>query len=137
MKITAIIDGSQFELFAEGYKKNEFYTEKEFKDSLLKQLKHYWESYNTACKMLSDIFVFITDNTPNVTEKKAEILKSENYVRNAFIIKLMEYLLHIEPNWMEGVSCLDFNQSSGVLDIWKYDNEGKLIDENPYTIENW
>ena len=137
MKITAIIDGSQFELFGEGYKNNEFYTEKEFKDSLLKQLKHYWESYNTGCKMLSDIFVFITDNTPNVTEKKDEILKSENYVRNAFIIKLMEYLLHIEPSWMEGVSSLDFNQSSGVLDIWKYDKDGKLIDKNPYTIENW
>ena len=43
----------------------------------------------------------------------------------------------VNPEWMHDVAKVAFNQSSGVLDIWKYDNEGKLIDETPYTIENW
>ena len=140
MKITANISGMKLELISRGYVKNEFYTEEEFKEGLLIQLKHEWKSYWRVVQMLQDLWneaSFNSVRNENATEKKAAIFESENLVRDSFKLKLMEYLMEVAPEWMKDVSSVDFNQSSGVLDVWKYDKDGKRIDDKSYTIENW
>ena len=139
MELTANISGLNLNLASCEYVKNDSYTEDMFKESLLKQLKHEWKSYLEASHMLQDLYEEILMNyiREDIVEKTNSILESQNLVRDAFLLKLTGYLLAVAPEWMKGVASLDFNQSSGVFDIWKYDKDGKLIDEKPYTIENW
>ena len=83
--------------------------------------------------MLRDLWNAVSEGI----NARTSIYESEILVIAAFKMKVMEYLMMVNPEWMQNVANIEINQSSGVLDIWKYDNEGKLIDENPYTIENW
>ena len=134
MELTAnILDNAKVNVTAFPYEKNEFYTEEEFKEGMLKQLKHEWQSFNTTCEMLRDLWNAVSEGI----DARTSIYESETLVVAAFKMKVMEYLMSVSPEWMENIANVEINQSSGMLDIWKYDNEGKLIDENPYTIENW
>lgn len=134
MELTAnILGNAKVNVTAFPYEENEFYTEEEFKEGMLKQLKHEWQSFNTACEMLRDLWNAVSEGI----NARTSIYESETLVVAAFKMKVMEYLMSVSPEWMENVANVEINQSSGMLDIWKYDNEGKLIDENPYTIENW
>lgn len=135
MELTAnILDNAKVNVMAFPYKENEFYTEEEFKEGILKQLKHEWKSFHTACEMLRDLWNAVSKED---TDARKSLYYAENLVGAAFEMKLMEYLMMVNQEWMQDVAKVVFNQSSGVLDIWKYDKDGKLIDENPYTIENW
>ena len=135
MELTAnILDNAKVNVTAFPYEENEFYTEEEFKKGILKQLKHEWQSFHTACEMLRDLWNAVSKED---TDARKSVYVAENLVGAAFEMKLMEYLMIVDPEWMQDVAKVVFNQSSGVLDIWKYDNKGKLIDTNPYTIENW
>ena len=135
MELTAnILDNAKVNVTAFPYEDNEFYTEEEFKEGILKQLKHEWQSFHTVCEMVRDLWNAVSKE---YTDARKSLYEAENLVGAAFEMKLMEYLMMVNPEWMQGVAKVAFNQSSGVLDIWKYDNEGKLIDEKPYTIENW
>lgn len=131
--IANILDNTKVNVTAFPYEENEFYTEEEFKEGLLKQLKHEWKSFHTVCEMLRDLWNAVSEGI----NARTSIYESEILVIAAFKMKVMEYLMMVNPEWMQNVANIEINQSSGVLDIWKYDNEGKLIDENPYTIENW
>lgn len=134
MELTAnILGNAKVNVTAFPYEENEFYTEEEFKEGMLKQLKHEWQSFNTACEMLRDLWNGVYEGI----NARTSIYESETLVVAAFKMKVMEYLMSVSPEWMENVANVEINQSSGMLDIWKYDNEGKLIDEKPYTIENW
>ena len=131
--IANILDNTKVNVTAFPYEENEFYTEEEFKEGLLKQLKHEQKSFHTVCEMLRDLWNAVSEGI----NARTSIYESEILVIAAFKMKVMEYLMMVNPEWMQNVANIEINQSSGVLDIWKYDNEGKLIDENPYTIENW
>lgn len=130
--INVTVRGINYHIFSDDYVPNKNTTESEHFESLLKYLKHGWEVYCDGCRMLTRMY-----SSANGAISLGESIRTQEALRDAFTLRLMRYILTINPKWMEGVAYVDFSQSNGVLDVWKYDRFGNLLSEDPFTIINW
>lgn len=144
-EMTVYIKGQKYKVVAILADKNStFVSPEEWNDTSMKELVRCWNTYNAATTFLTGMMDMHEAANPKTQlrsvateEVPAEIVRSINLLRTAFILNLTEYMLMIAPEWMEyGVGFLDFEPLvMWEMKVWKYDKFGNLLSDEPYLLK--